>query len=138
MAVEYESKLTVIAAAIALSFNNARKHFPHCSLSMQRALPPQALGCKDEKFLVHCYRFGASGLVKFGIHAQVVSIHRLANFLCSFKSLNNGNNNARSQEQCCDKDLKSGLDRTVRPKKLRNSQFFGFFSFKKGKKQGSV
>ena len=46
-------------AAIALSFNNSVKHFPHCLLSMQR--DPTALGSKDEKLLVHCYRFGASG-----------------------------------------------------------------------------
>ena len=61
MTVEYESKLTVITVATALSFNNAGKHFPHCLLSMQRG--PTALGskAKDEKLLVHCYRFGASG-----------------------------------------------------------------------------
>ena len=59
MTVEYESKFTVITAAIALSFNNAGKHFSHCLLSMQRG--PTALGSKDEKLLVHCYRFGASG-----------------------------------------------------------------------------
>ena len=49
----------VITAAIALSFNNAGKHFSHCLLSMQRG--PTALGSKDKKLLVHCYRFGASG-----------------------------------------------------------------------------
>ena len=44
MTVEYESKLTVITAAIALSCNNAGKHFPHCLLSMQRG--PTALGSR--------------------------------------------------------------------------------------------
>nr|POF11703.1 hypothetical protein CFP56_69004 [Quercus suber] len=53
------SKLTVIAADIALSINNVGKHFPHCLLSMQRGL--SVLGSMVEKLLVHCYRYGAFG-----------------------------------------------------------------------------